>query len=512
MSHDIHQTLNELKYRMDVINRQWTVDNYESLLSFYMRILPKVMGVERCSIFVQEPVTGKIWSKIGTGLNDSYRIEVPRDNSVVGRCISSAQIVVENDLSTGFHTEVDANTGFVTRNLLCAPIKSLAGQDINGAVEILNKLDHQSFDEQDSKRLQEVADYLAMAMDNILLNQEIMRISKGMNQQIDHLTKKKQTRFVAESPVMRTLVEEVKTLSRAPINVFIQGENGTGKELIARMIHDYSECQDTPLVTVNCAAIPENLVESEFFGYEKGAFTGATGSRKGRFEEADGGILFLDEIADLPLHSQAKILRALEEGESSRLGSNRVRHFNVRIISATNKDLRQEVADGNFREDLFYRLFAIDIMIPPLRERREDIAVLALVFLEQISRRFKKSLSSFSPEVLACFENYAWPGNVRQLHREVERLVALTPPGESISAHHLSRELRDVSTDVSPSSMVMTDRTLPEQVTSLEQALIRQALTDSRGNKCNASQVLGITRQGLHKKLKRYAMDEFLQR
>jgi transcriptional regulator with PAS, ATPase and Fis domain len=290
------------------------------------------------------------------------------------------------------------------------------------------------------------------------------------------------------------------------VSVFIHGENGTGKEVIARMIHENSSRWDKPFVAVNCASIPETLMESEFFGYDKGAFTGAAGSRMGRFEEADGGILFLDEVADMPMSIQPKFLRAIQEGEGHRLGSNALRRYDLRIISATNQDLRGAVREGRFREDLFYRLFAVEIYIPPLRERREDIPPLAHTFYEDISKRFNKKLAGFSAEIVTLFERHPWPGNVRQLRREVERLVALTPPGELMAIGTCSGELRNYDPGTIPSrepSLMMPDR-----VRDLEVDLIHRALNESRGNKVLASRLLGITRQGLHKKIKRYNIQQ----
>jgi transcriptional regulator with PAS, ATPase and Fis domain len=294
-------------------------------------------------------------------------------------------------------------------------------------------------------------------------------------------------------------------VSRNPVNVHIRGESGTGKEVVARLIHLGSDRADKPFVAVSCASIPENLMESEFFGYEKGAFTGATASRGGYFEEADGGTLFLDEIGDMPPAIQPKFLRIIQEGEGSRLGSAKPVRYDLRIISASNKDLRQEVAAGRFREDLFYRIFSVEIPLPPLRERREDIVPLTLSFINKVSKRFNKKLAGPSPELLALFEDYPWPGNIRQLLHEVEHLVALAPEGKKISQKYCSEELRK-GRNASALALVESTQSLSlaERIAELEITSIKEALRRTRGNKVQASKLLGITRQGLDKKIKRH--------
>jgi transcriptional regulator with GAF, ATPase, and Fis domain len=494
--------------RLHYVNRAWTVKNYEALLRFFVHMVPRLMGAERCGVFILDPRTDRVVSKMGTGL-DEHEIEAPLDRSVVGRAISSGECIVENELSLqpGFHQEADKKTGFATRNVVCAPIRSLAGGKPTGAIEVLNKSGGDAFNEDDVSMVKEVADYLALALENILVNEEIIRISEQLDREVSTLRSAYlgDVPFIAESVAMRSVLNLVQMVSGTPVNVLIEGENGSGKEVIARMIHNGGPRRDGPFVAVNCAAIPETLMESEFFGYEKGAFTGAAGSRAGRFEEAGGGTLFLDEIGDLPMSMQPKFLRAVQEGEGQRLGSNRTHSYDLRLISATNQGLKSMVAAGDFREDLYYRLFAVEIRVPPLRERVEDIAPLALAFLDDVCRRFNKTLPGFSNELLSLFERYPWPGNVRQLRREVERLVALTPEGQHLTPDRCSPEIvEQATTAVSPGAK---DLSMPARVRELERAMIREALERSGGNRAKAAEMLGITRQGLHKKLKRYAKE-----
>jgi DNA-binding NtrC family response regulator len=353
-------------------------------------------------------------------------------------------------------------------------------------------------------------DYLIKPFNHVLLKARIRTFLENkrlrdLSEALELRNLNEEVQLIAESRAMQQVLLIMRSVSRNPVNVLMRGESGTGKEVIARLIHLGSDRKDKPFVAVNCASIPENLMESEFFGYEKGAFTGAVTSRGGYFEEANGGTLFLDEIGDMPPAIQPKFLRVIQEGEGCRLGSAKPVCYDLRIISASNKDLRQEIAAGRFREDLFYRIFSVEIPIPPLRERREDIVPLTLFFINKVSRRFNKKLAGPSPELLALFEEYPWPGNVRQLLHEVEHMVALAPEGQRISLKHCSEELRKGKSARALALVESTwDLSLAERVNELEITSIKEALRRTRGNKLQASKLLGITRQGLDKKIQRH--------
>jgi len=371
---------------------------------------------------------------------------------------------------------------------------------------VLNKLDNGTFTEEDRDLLKKVASYLSMSIENIIINQEILRVSDQINREVERFDKGYfiDSEVIAESLAMRQVLDLVHVVSTSPVNVLLLGENGTGKELISRMIHNGSNRRDSPFIAVNCASIPENLMESEFFGYEKGAFTGAEQHKKGLFEAANKGTFFLDEIADLPFTMQPKFLRAIQEREGTRLGSTKPIKYDFRLISATNKNLQEEVTAGRFREDLFFRIFSVEIVMPPLRDRKEDIRPLALTFLEQTSKRFNKKVGSLTSEVFSLFEKYSWPGNVRQLQREIERLVSLTPEGAPVLAEYCSDEVK--GKDFKQHETADVSGNLPEQVMALEIHEIRKALEETKGNKVHAAKKLGITRQGLYKKMKRYGI------
>ena len=502
----IVHSLEALRTRLDYVNRAWSTDNHEALLRFYVRTVPSLVGAERCAIFILDRQTGEVVSKVGTGLKER-EIAAPREGSIVGRVISTGEGVMENDVrdTRGFHREADAQTGFVTRSVVCAPVKSVVDGRVTGAIEVLNKLGAEGFSEQDRELMDEVAEFLSRALDNILLTDEIRLLSGQLDREVEQLNRSVtgEGPFVAQSEPMRHVLEMVRMVAVTPVNVVIQGENGTGKEIIARMIHGGGDRRDRSFVAVNCAAIPENLMESEFFGYEKGAFTGAHASRAGRFDEADGGTLFLDEVADMPVSMQPKFLRAIQEGEGRRLGGAGSVSYDLRLISASNRDLRQAVQAEEFREDLYYRLFAVEIVVPPLRDRRVDIAPLALVFLEDVCRRFNKKLTGFSNELLSLFESYHWPGNVRQLRHEVERLVALTPEGQSVTLDRCSPEIARDNAHAMP---VRESQTLAEGRKNMESQLIQSALKKHDGSKVAAARALGVTRQCLYKKMARYGL------
>jgi transcriptional regulator with GAF, ATPase, and Fis domain len=307
-------------------------------------------------------------------------------------------------------------------------------------------------------------------------------------------------RIVGESRAMGELFRQLDKVVDTRVSVLVQGETGTGKELIAAALHQRSKRREKLFVAQNCAAFPENLLESELFGHKRGAFTGATDDKKGLFEVADGGTLFLDEIGEMPLSLQAKLLRALQEGEIRPLGGANVRRVDVRIVAATNRDLDVEVKAGRFREDLLYRLKVFPIRVPPLRERRDDIPLLAKHFLERYSREFGKPVDGFDDEALAILGAYDWPGNVRELENEVQRLVIQVDSGERIAPEILSPRVRQVEGILTQANNAKG--TLREMVDQVERHILLDALREHGNNKTAAAKTLGITREGLHKKLK----------
>lgn len=304
-------------------------------------------------------------------------------------------------------------------------------------------------------------------------------------------------RLIGSSPALAEVIRQARAVAATDATVLLCGESGTGKELLACAIHEESARASGPFIAVNCAALPETLIESELFGHEKGAFTGATQAKKGRFELADGGTLFLDEIGELSPAVQVKLLRALQERKFERLGGTRTIEVDIRLIAASNRDLDQEVEAGRFRQDLFYRLNVVPLTLPPLRQRREDIPVLAAFFANKAANKHGFQPPELAPELLAVLQTYDWPGNVREMENLMERLVVLTR-GAKLGLEYLPEKIKRTVSAVEQIAEP-TDATLEEAVQNLKKRMILRALEAEGGNRGAAAKRLGISRSYLHR-------------
>jgi DNA-binding NtrC family response regulator len=311
--------------------------------------------------------------------------------------------------------------------------------------------------------------------------------------------------IIGKSKGMQEVFWLIREVAGSDATVLIQGESGTGKELVASAIHFNSRRRARPYIRVSCASLPESLVESELFGYEKGAFTGASQRRIGRFEAAAGGTLFLDEIGDLPLAVQAKLLRVLQERQIERLGSNRPIDVDVRIVSATLRPLEEEIEEGSFREDLFFRINTVPIHLPPLRERREDIPLLVQAFLREFNRERDKEIEGFTEDALAVFDSHSWPGNVRELRNVIERAVVFCRSPQ-ITPEHLPPGLRESPAPPSAPAPAHQAEPLRRAVERAEMETIRAALAATDGRRNDAAEILGISRKTLWEKIKGYGL------
>jgi DNA-binding NtrC family response regulator len=303
--------------------------------------------------------------------------------------------------------------------------------------------------------------------------------------------------IVAESPAMKSVLNLVERIGPADANVLITGENGTGKEVITRLLHSISSRRNKPLISLNAGALAEGVFESELFGHVRGAFTDAKADRVGRFELADGGTLFLDEIGNVPLNLQPKLLRVLETGDFERVGSSKTQKVNVRLLSATNADLQAEVAQGRFRQDLLFRLNTVEIRLPPLRDRIEDIPVLAEHFLKLHRERYRRPIMGFTPEALDALRQHLWPGNVRELDHVIERAVLMSP-GNIVTAF-------DLALEATPDAR-LSARLEEMSLEDAERLLIKKALARFEGNANRAAEALGLSRSALYRRLQKYGL------
>jgi len=314
--------------------------------------------------------------------------------------------------------------------------------------------------------------------------------------------------IIGKNTKMLQIFETMKKIADVKSTVLITGESGTGKEIVAKALHFNSSRRDEPFIPVNCGAIPETLLESELFGYVKGAFTGATASRKGLFEEADRGTIFLDEIGELPLMLQVKLLRVLQEGEVRRVGETRAIRVDVRLIAASIKDLDKETKEGRFRDDLFYRLNVMTIHLPPLRERKDDIPILVDHFLRKYSQKLQKSIDRMEPEVMRLLMNYEWPGNVRELENIIERAIVLAE-SSTLNTEDIPEELAlgPARSRISIPFLGETDLSIKKVERKVEEELIRRALMRTGGNKTQAAKLLEISHRALLYKIKEYGIE-----
>jgi Nif-specific regulatory protein len=483
------------------------VRKVSDLLDMIAHEAARLIEAERASIFVVSPDGTELTSEVALGVS-SEGIKIDKLKGIAGHVYKTGETVNIEDAykDRRFHKSVDRKTGFRTRSVLTVPLLGPKGKRI-GVFQVLNKqadagslksgIPPGQFSRDDEELAHTFATQAAVAIINA---QEYEHLHKEKTR----LMKQLRTEFSLDSLVgVSPQMEELRSLARkvaaSNASVLVTGASGTGKDLLAKAIHAESDRSEGPFVAINCAALPESLLESELFGIEKGVATGVE-ERPGKIEAAHKGTLLLDEIGDMPLPMQANLLRVLQEREVERIGSREPQPVDIRVIAASNRDLEALVREGKFREDLYFRLNVISIEIPPLRERKEDIPVLANHFLNRVSQKEGKSRDGFSPGAMDVLKSYDWPGNARELENEVERACALST-GSEIDLSDLSEKLRSGRAEEGkPAS-------LAEAVAETERRLIRQAIAQSGGNKSLAAEKLGLSREGLRKKMKKYAME-----
>lgn len=436
-------------------------------------------------------------------------VKVPVSRTLLKRAIETRSAILL--------TDVEGEVGGVM-SVLAAGMKSTlvvplwVGATIIGVIQVDNRDKLSAFAREELELLTVAASNISFAAESSRLIERLKSAEDRLKGGLSYMQSNDRSEasgLIGQSASMHTILTQIHRVKDLKVPVFINGETGTGKELIARALHYQSVRRDKLFVAQNCGALPENLLESELFGHVKGAFTGADRDKKGLFELADGGSVFLDELGEMPLSLQAKLLRVLQEGEIRPLGSNRPKIVNIRIISATHRNLQEMVRDGQFREDLFYRLHVFPIALPPLRERGDDILLLAQYFLSKYAKDFGRSVDQFSKEASVLLRAYHWPGNVRELQNEVQRALISSFDSEVIDTPHLSPHIgggQANSPDVVLEALQLQGGTLKEMMEYLEKLLLKRALEEHSHNKTKTAKALGITREGLHKKLTRYEM------
>jgi len=507
-----------LRVLLDVNNVLVTSLELPELFRGIVSTLQRVIHHDYTSLALLDPVSGllKIHALDFPGRQGLLKAEmtIPREASPAGRAIAEGRTLVSRG------AELDQYPSEVVRLLRAEGLQVICCIPLSNRGRTFGTLNLASrrmdvFSPDDIELVQQVAAQIAIAVENALAFKEIDALKDKLAEEKLYLEEEIRSAFnfeeiIGESPAIRRALAQVELVAPAGTTVLILGETGTGKEVIARAVHNLSPRKERTFVKVNCAAIPSGLLEAELFGHERGAFTGAISQKIGRFELADRGTLFLDEIGDIPLELQPKLLRVLQEQEFERLGSNRTQRVDVRVVAATNRDLARLVADREFRSDLYYRLNVFPIQIPPLRERREDVPLLVRYFVQNFSRRLNKTVQYVPVEAMDALVNYAWPGNIRELENLIERAVLLSPgkelrvPLSELKASTLSAA-GTVSADLSlfspsPSSVPIT--TLEEAERQHILRALRQTEWRIAGPK-GAAAILGMKRTTLQARMRK---------
>jgi Nif-specific regulatory protein len=509
-----HTILDKYTALLDISCRLNSERNFDQLLKLIADEATKHVDAERATIFILERNKGELWAKVALGVSDTIRFDARL--GIAGAVIIAGKPLVVEDAykSPLFYPSIDSITGYHTRNILSVPLRT-PKQDIIGVFQVLNKRAGK-FTGEDEHFVQALANQAAIALENAQALTELENRQQELIEENENLRKEVEERFTSKSILgTSSKINDIRTVldrtSDTPVSVLITGENGTGKELSARAVHYMSVRRAKPFVAVNCAALPEPLVESELFGIEKGVATGVE-RRVGRIESANGGTLFLDEIGDLSLSAQAKLLRVLQEREVEWVGGRRPIPIDIRLIAATNKDLKEEIRQNRFRQDLFFRLNVIHLRMPALREIRTDIPLLATHFLRKYTKEIGREIQGFSQDALKALTTYHWPGNVRELENEVKRAMVLATSKE-IQLQDLSESIieeRLVIPEISESGKKSSGekQSLKDRVTTLEIQMIRDAMTQTENDRRRAAKILGLSHQGLINKLKRYGLED----
>jgi len=483
----------------DHFNESSPVQNLDQFLEFTVEKAANIMQAKAGSLLLLDQETDHLYFKVATGekKEEVKKFKVKLGEGIAGKVAQTGEPLLISDVSkdSRWSSDISESIGYQTHSIACAPMK--IGDEIIGVVEIIDKLDGNAFQEDDLKILTEFGELAAHAIGNA---RKIVQVNIENQDLKEELGIKYQ--IVGTSNAVLKIITEAKKVANSVASTLILGESGTGKELLARLIHKTGLRKDKPLIVLNCAALPESLLEDELFGHEKGAFTGASGKKIGKFELADSGTIFLDEIGEMSPGMQAKLLRVLQEGVFYRVGGNTPVHVNVRVISATNREIIQELEDGKFREDLYYRLNVVSIEIPPLRERKEDISQLSEYFIDYFRHESGIPQLRISKDAMEKMVNYDWPGNVRELRNALERAVVMGN-GKEVLAEDLP-----ISDSKIKYPGMQIGLTLNEALNSFKKEFIKLNLKNTDGNRSKAAKVLDIQRTYLSRLITKYKLQD----
>lgn len=449
-----------------------------------------VLKAESSFLFLVDSERKGLHCEVATGANSD---EVGKKNpklgeGVVGYVADKGLPLLIPDMQSDerWNESIDYYSQFDLQSIVCVPM--MANMQVIGVMQLINRVDNKPFDNKDLALLSAYAKVASAVIERTKSFQAIARENVGLRDALYSNRK-----IIGEAEVFRKVINDALKSARTESTVLITGESGTGKELIARLVHDNGKRCDGPFIVVNCAAIPEKLMESELFGHEKGAFTGAVTRQLGKFELANGGTLFLDEIGDMPINLQVKLLRVLESFEIERVGGRGTLNVDVRVVSATNKDLKKSIEDGCFRKDLYYRLNVVNLHLPPLRERKEDIPLLLEYFINKYNEEIHKNFIDVSNETLKSLMDYDWKGNVREFQNLIVRIITLEE-GSTILPEHLPPEIRKGT------SIDFGD--LKDAVIEFKMDYISKVLESAGGNKTKAAKILNVQRSYLSRMVK----------
>ena len=476
-----------------------SVQDVDQLLELIIETATRMMDAKASSLLLLDPKTQKLYFKVATGekKDDVKQFEIDLGQGIAGHVAQTGEPLLIPNVSEDprWYKQISENIGFETRSIACVPMKVRG--EIIGVVEIIDKTDGSAITDADLKILSVFAELAAVAIGNARKIEHNKKEIRDLKEELDH-----KYELIGESPALRKVISDAVKVANSKASTLILGESGTGKELLARLIHRVGPRKDEPMIVLNCAALPETLLEDELFGHEKGAFTGATGRKIGKFELADKGTIFLDEIGEMSPGMQSKLLRILQEGVFYRVGGNKSIPVDVRVIAATNRNIVEEVTEGRFREDLYYRLNVVQIQMPPVRERKDDIPLLANYFLNMFKRERGMSNLAISKKALNAMIQYDWPGNVREMKNAIERAVVMGNGGAV-----MPEDLPQFAAKPSYPGMKV-GLTLKEATDLFKKEFITLNLRHTSGNRSLAAKTMNIQRTYLSRLIGRYDLLE----